>query len=60
MHFDYIYGFYTTGCVFLYFLLNRITKEDRIDAFTLISVLAYCLLPFDFLATVRLFMPLKY
>ena len=60
MQFDYIYGFFTTGCIFLYFLMNRITKCDKLDAFTLVSVLGYCLLPFNFLAVVRLFIPFKY
>lgn len=48
-HFGYIYGVALLGSLSIYFLLNAMS-EDGIDAYRVMSVLGYCLLPLNGLA----------
>lgn len=49
-HFGYIYGVALLGSLSIYLLLNAMS-EDGIDAYKVMSVLGYCLLPLNGLAT---------
>lgn len=49
-HFGYIYGVALLGSLSIYFLLNAMS-EDGIDAYRVMSVLGYCLLPLCGLAS---------
>lgn len=49
-HFGYIYGVALLGSLSIYFLLNAMS-DDGIDAYRVMSVLGYCLLPLCGLAS---------
>lgn len=58
-HFGYIYGVGLLGSASLYILLN-LMSETGIDAYRVVSVLGYCLLPMVGVAAVSVVTPLKY
>ncbi|CAO1636586.1 unnamed protein product [Jaminaea pallidilutea] len=53
-HFGYIYGVALLGSLSIYLLLNAMS-EDGIDAYKVMSVLGYCLLPLNGLAALGVF-----
>lgn len=53
-HFGYIYGVALLGSLSIYLLLNAMS-EDGIDAYRVMSVLGYCLLPLNGLAALGVF-----
>lgn len=58
VQFGYIYGFGLTGCLGIFCLLKAmVNREKSLDLYTIMSVLGYCLLPFNILAAVTLFLP---
>ncbi len=59
LHFGYIYGVGTIGCLAIYFLLNLMCPQDRyIEIQHTVSVLGYGLLPMVFLAILSTVLPL--
>ena len=59
VHFGYIYGVGTIGCLAMYFLLNLMCPPQRhIEIQHAISILGYCLLPMVFLAITSTVLPL--
>jgi hypothetical protein len=53
IHFGYIYGIGTVGCLSIYLLLN-LMSERGVDIYKTASVLGYCLLPMVLLAGLSL------
>jgi len=54
MHFGYIYGFGMFGCVAMTLVVNLMSpNSEAVSAWTVISILGYCLLPVNMLAAVN-------
>ncbi|CAI2374164.1 unnamed protein product [Moneuplotes crassus] len=59
IEFGTIYGSGLTFCFLFYILFKVIVdKEHSLNLYTIMSVLGYCLIPFNFLATITLFLPI--
>jgi hypothetical protein len=56
VHFGYIYGVGTLGCVGIYLLLNLMT-EKGVDLYKTVCILGYCLLPMVLLAVISTIVP---
>ena len=52
IHFGYIYGFGSLGCLGIWFVLNLLSQSG-VDLHRTVSILGYCLLPMVLLAFVR-------
>jgi len=59
VHFGYIYGVGTLGCISLFVLL-KLMSEVPVDFMHTTSVLGYCFLPIVFLAAVSLVVDLNW
>eukprot|EP01028_Stygiella_incarcerata_P003037 TRINITY_DN1576_c0_g1_i2.p1 TRINITY_DN1576_c0_g1~~TRINITY_DN1576_c0_g1_i2.p1 ORF type:complete len:241 (-),score=53.24 TRINITY_DN1576_c0_g1_i2:285-1007(-) len=59
VHFGYIYGVGSLGCIGIYVLLNLMSQAE-IKLFKTASVLGYCLLPMVFLVLFSLVLPSGY
>ena len=57
LHFGYIFGFGTIGCILIYFLLKLMTN-DSVTFDLICSILGYSLLPIVFIAFLNIFLNL--
>merc|ERR1711879_512218 len=60
VHFGYIYGYGVFGCISLYVLLNLLSPigHAKIDIWTIVSTVGYCLLPVVLVAALGIVMSL--
>jgi len=58
IHFGYLFGFGSIGCILMYLVLN-LMSDEAINFERTTSILGYCLLPIVFLASLHILLTLQ-
>lgn len=58
VHFGYIFGFWISGALGIYIILNYISQVRNIEFYNVVSILGYCLIPIVIFAGLTLFFKL--